>query len=49
MINLMNISHIAQNLERVGDNAANIAEATVFLVEGADIRHKHEEYGITPG
>jgi phosphate transport system protein len=39
MINILNISHIAQNLERVGDNATNIAESTIFLEEGTDIRH----------
>jgi phosphate transport system protein len=39
IINILNISHIAQNLERIGDNAANIAEAAIFLEEGTDIRH----------
>ncbi|MDR3272991.1 MAG: hypothetical protein LBT29_05885 [Flavobacteriaceae bacterium] len=38
--NILNISGISQSLERIGDNATNIAEATVFLVEGSDIRHK---------
>jgi phosphate transport system protein len=37
--NLLNINQISQNLERIGDNAANIAESTVFLTEGEDIRH----------
>lgn len=31
---------IAKHLERVADHAANIAEMTVFLVSGQDIRHR---------
>jgi phosphate transport system protein len=31
---------IAKHLERVGDYAANIAEMTVFLASGEDVRHR---------
>jgi len=31
---------VARNLERVGDLATNIAEETVFIAEGAVIRHR---------
>ncbi|MFA6873893.1 MAG: PhoU domain-containing protein, partial [Bacteroidaceae bacterium] len=36
---LICVNSIAYNIERIGDNATNIAEAAIFVTEGRDIKH----------
>jgi len=40
LLNITGITTISFNMERVADNAANVAGAAVYLSEGKDIRHK---------
>lgn len=37
------LSSISYNIERIGDNATNVAEAAIFNAEGFDIRHHTKE------
>lgn len=39
---------VSQNLERIADLSTNVAEDTVFLVEGRMIKHHHDDPNPTP-
>ena len=39
IIDLLGVSGISYNLERIGDNATNMAEAAIYFAEGKDVKH----------
>jgi phosphate transport system protein len=41
---LLHLLSISRHLERVADHATNIAEDVIYMVEGAIVRHKAEDY-----
>lgn len=47
----LSISSMSYNIERIGDNATNIAEAAIYLMEGKNIKHtgNHGEDSSTVG
>ncbi len=42
MTTFLSIRNIVSNIERIADQATNIAEAAIYSFEGVDIRHKKE-------
>ena len=40
LFSYININTIMSNIERIADQATNIAEASIYAMEGKDINHK---------
>ncbi len=48
LLSYMDLKNIITNMERIADHATNIAESSIYSMQGTDIRHKgfgthHEE------
>lgn len=41
LTDILCLSSISYNIERIGDNATNIAEAAIYLIEGKNIKHRN--------
>ena len=40
LLSFININSIISNIERIADHATNVAEASIYSLEGTDIRHR---------
>lgn len=47
LLSYMNLKNIISNMERIGDHATNIAEASIYSIQGTDIRHSGPDPGAT--
>lgn len=43
LTDILSLNSISYNIERIGDNATNIAEAAIYLIEGKNIKHQGKE------
>jgi phosphate transport system protein len=43
LLSFISINSIISNIERIADHATNVAEASIYALEGTDIRHQHLE------
>ena len=43
LLSYININSIISNIERIADHATNVAEASIYAMEGTHIRHQHIE------
>lgn len=46
LLSYIDIKNIITNIERIADHATNIAEATIYSLEGTDVRHSGFEKDI---
>ena len=43
MFSFIHINSIISSIERIADHATNVAEASIYAMEGTDIRHHNLE------
>jgi phosphate transport system protein len=46
LLTFIHINSIISSIERIADHATNVAEASVYALDGTDIRHQHNENEI---
>lgn len=49
LLSYIDLKDIITNIERIADHATNIAEASIYSIQGTDIRHSGPDSGITKG
>jgi phosphate transport system protein len=47
LLSYIDLKNIITNLERIADHATNIAEASIYSIQGTDIRHSGFDSGLT--
>ena len=47
LLSYIDLKSIITNLERIADHATNIAEASIYSIQGTDIRHSGLDAAIT--
>lgn len=48
LLSYLDLKNIITNLERIADHATNIAEASIYSIQGTDIRHTGFNFNLTP-
>ena len=48
LLSYIDLKNIITNLERIADHATNIAEASIYSIQGTDIRHTGSESSALP-
>jgi phosphate transport system protein len=43
LLTFIHINSIISSIERIADHATNVAEASVYALDGTDLRHQHNE------
>jgi phosphate transport system protein len=46
LLSYIDLKNIITNLERIADHATNIAEASIYSIQGTDIRHTGPDLGL---
>jgi len=47
LLSYIDLKNIITNLERIADHATNIAEASIYSIQGTDVRHSGLDSGLT--